>query len=87
MGEEEGGLGEKRRLERPAGEGGRETKDCWATGGLRRLERMWGSGALMNVLERTPSSAQSLVNEQRSMVDPLRVEDEQGGGVEGQGGQ
>lgn len=41
---------------------------------------------LMSILERPPGSAQSLVKKQRPRVDPLKIEDEQGDTVEGQGG-
>lgn len=41
----------------------------------------------MSTLERPPGSAQSLVKEQRPIVDPLKIEDEQGDRAEGQGGQ
>lgn len=64
------------------GKWGERPKTAGQSGGLGRLER---TGAPRKGLERPPSSAQSLANEQRPMVDPLKMEGEQG--VEGQGGQ
>lgn len=71
-------------------------KTSWGRGRDQRLLGKLGASrapgesvrirVLMSTLERPPGSAQSLVKKQRPMVDPLKIEDEQGDTVEGQGG-
>lgn len=68
--------GECWRLERPSGERGRDKPST--AGQVRALQRLETERvvALMNGLERSPSSAQLLVNQQRPMVDDgLKMED------------